>query len=154
MKNISKILAAIDMSIYSPNVLEYAIHLSHNFEANLTIANIINFGDINSLASLQNLNMTESSMKEFIDNEKNSRKQYIYEMLDEVYHKNINIDLVFETGIPYQSLLHIINEQCHDLLVMANKGRSNLSNVLFGSTAEKMFRHSPIAILSIRYFEH
>jgi len=29
------------------------------------------------------------------------------------------------------------------IIKMANKGRGNLSRVLFGSAAEKVFRHSP-----------
>ncbi len=58
--------------------------------------------------------------------------------------------LSIEVGIPWEYIIQTAENQKADLIVMANKGRGNLSRVLFGSTAEKVFRHSPIPVVSVR----
>jgi nucleotide-binding universal stress UspA family protein len=67
------------------------------------------------------------------------------------YHgKNIKCDYIVKVGVPFQRIIETIVEEKADLLVMGTKGRTNLSNILLGSTAEKLFRHCPIRLLSVR----
>jgi nucleotide-binding universal stress UspA family protein len=64
--------------------------------------------------------------------------------LKEVTRKIVRI------GVPHQELLKTIEEEKPDLLVMSTKGRSNLADTIVGSCAQKMYRRSPIPVLSLR----
>jgi nucleotide-binding universal stress UspA family protein len=53
-------------------------------------------------------------------------------------------------GLPAEQILKTIETESVNLIVMANKGRGNISRFLFGSTAEKVFRHSVVPVVSVR----
>src|SRR5512143_2448850 len=51
------------------------------------------------------------------------------------------------TGTPYNELLAVAREQRHDLIVVGARQRGGLSDLLLGSTAERVLRKAPTPIL-------
>jgi len=51
-------------------------------------------------------------------------------------------------GSPYEAILGAANDA--DSIVMATHGRTGLEHILIGSVAEKIVRHSPVPVLTIR----
>ena len=78
------------------------------------------------------------------------RSQEISKILSQSGRVAAPYNVSFRVGVPYQEILAAIKEEKADLLVMGTKGRTDLEDVLFGSTAQKMFRRCPIPLLSIR----
>jgi len=62
---------------------------------------------------------------------------------------NLEFETSVRVGIPYEALMEEIEEK-PDLLIMGTKGRSDLMDMIVGSCAQKMFRRSPIPLLSLR----
>ena len=79
------------------------------------------------------------------------RYREIRELIQDAACAHLPIKVLVGTGIPFKELIMIANDEGVDLVVMGAKGRTNLADVLFGSTAEKMFRHCPVPLLSIRH---
>ena len=56
-------------------------------------------------------------------------------------------------GIPYDEIIKKAESLNVDLIIMGTHGRTGLDHVLFGSTAEKVVRKSPIPVMTIRIKE-
>ncbi|MBW1642568.1 MAG: universal stress protein [Deltaproteobacteria bacterium] len=87
---------------------------------------------------------------EYIETQKKDRSREIEEVIKELSCGKLSVKKVFRVGVPFHELVQVIKDEGADLLVMGPKGRGNLKGILFGSTAEKMFRHCPVPLLSVR----
>jgi nucleotide-binding universal stress UspA family protein len=149
MKTIQRILVAIDFSIFSKYILEYTLNLAEPLNADLVLANVINQRDIDIVSKLS-LNINSMSAKEYIDQTRNERLQAMDVMMHDLGGAHLTYQKIIKTGTPFVELVQAITDTQSDLAVMGSKGRGNIAGVLFGSTAEKLFRRSPTPLLSLR----
>jgi nucleotide-binding universal stress UspA family protein len=148
MKMIHRILVAIDFSQFSKFILEYAVNLAEPLNADLVLANIINQRDIDIVSKLSlNINL---STQEYIDQTRKERLQALDAMMHDLRATHRKYQKIIKTGTPFVELVQAITDSQSDLAVMGSKGRGNIAGVLFGSTAEKLFRRSPVPLLSLR----
>ena len=150
-KKINKILACVDFSDYSLRVLECAVELADTSHTHILVYNVINQRDINMLETVSRYVPEKIQVETYIKDMKKERVGKIRILLKEHFFENkSDMNFKVDVGIPSESILRTIETEEIDMVVMANKGRGNLSRFLFGSTAEKVFRHSPVPVVSVR----
>ena len=149
MSSIKKIMAAVDFSEYTARIMDYAGRLAEDLGAELLFVNVINQRDVDMVKQVTFY--TDSiSVKDYVNGLKQDRSERLQELIKETRCNQIAHQFIIRTGVPFQELINAAAEEKADMVVMGTKGRGNIAGILLGSQAEKMFRHCPVPLLSIR----
>ena len=149
MSDIKKIMVALDFTSYSKGTFDYAVKIAKNLNAHLVVASIINSRDIAAVEMVTSMGY-EVDSDHYVEGIKAERKSTLNNFLE---HSDIDreyIRLIFKVGNPTSELLKLIVTENVDLIVMGVKGRTDLEHIFVGSVAEKLFRRSPVPVLSHR----
>ncbi|PLX83982.1 MAG: universal stress protein [Desulfuromonas sp.] len=148
MKDFRTILYATDFSESSDYAFESALSLAKKFGARLLILHVIN-----EPVDLRGFYVTHISFEKLEEEiEEGARK--LMEKFCRTHIKDYdNYETFIVPGIPYDEIIKNAAENSADLIVLGTHGRTGLDHVLFGSTAEKVVRKSPVAVMTIRINE-
>lgn len=144
-------MACVDLSDYSEMTIEHAVAAIRGLQSELLLLNVINSRDIEYLNDASAHYSGKFDVEKYIERVKTERHQEINEMIEKKFPADkAKMRILINIGIPFDAILKAIVTENVDLVVIASKGRSNLLGTLFGSNAEKVFRHSPVPVLSVR----
>lgn len=149
MEGIKRILAAIDFSQYSPQVLRFAVDLARELKAQLVVVNVLNQRDVQAIEMVQR-EFPGQSVSQFVKAVTAERVNLFEKLLAEAGAASVGAKKLIKVGVPFKEILNAVGEAQADLLIMGAKGRGNVADALFGSTAEKVFRRCPIPLVSVR----
>lgn len=149
MEEIRTIMVALGFSGYAEGIFHYAAGLARQFDADLLVASVVNSRDVEAVSSVASMGY-EVDEKQYTDSIRKERKALL-----EGYMKNTpfpaeRVTLRFPVGNPLEELLKIAVTEDVQMIVMGVKGRSDLEHMLVGSIAEKLFRRSPVTVVSYR----
>mgnify|MGYP000138556901 CR=1 FL=1 len=149
MGQTKKILVAMASTEYSRGIFDFAATLATGLEAQLIIASIINSRDIDAVRSVADMGYAVDGDK-YVAGIKEVRQQEIEAILRRSTFPKTRIQTILRVGNPVDELIKIAMDESVDMVVMGTKGRTDLQHILMGSVAEKMFRRSPVTIVSYR----
>lgn len=143
-----KIMAAVDLSEYSAAIIRYSAWLSVKLDGELVLVNVVNQRDMDMVQRTM-AGYEGFSFPNYHSDQVQSRENKLKERFEEVSPGLLKCRYLVRTGIPYHELLAAIESEKPNLMVVGTKGRSNLADVVVGSTARKLYRRSPIPLLTI-----
>ena len=139
------ILFATDFSESSEHAFKYALSLARKFESRLAIIHVIN--EPVDLRGFYVPHISFDKLEEEIE-------QGAWKMMEKFCLGHVDETIKWESfvvpGIPYDEIIKKAREIGADLIVVGTHGRTGLDHVLFGSTAEKVVRKSPVPVMTIR----
>ena len=142
------ILFATDFSESSEHAFRYALSLARKFESRLGIIHVIN--EPVDLRGFYVPHISFDKLEEEIEQGAIKMMEKFCRVHGQDYQK---IETFVVPGIPYDEIIKKAGEINADLIVVGTHGRTGLDHVLFGSTAEKVVRKSPVPVMTIRIKE-
>ena len=149
---IKNIIVACDCSDFSEQIFSYAVEVARALGAELIVTNVINQSELDRVERVLGL-YAPFRIEDYIATQKKDRNERIQNLIQATGQPEFFKKTVLRIGIPFRELIAAVKEEKADLLIMGNKGRSNLANVFLGSCAEKTFRRCPVPLLSVRVGE-
>ena len=144
---LKKILVPVDFSQCSQKALQYAIPFARQFDATLTLFNVVpGYLPVPEMG-IVDVSLMETQMQQAAERELAALKQRHLEA-------GIPTESIVRIGNPYHEIVVAAKEMNMDLIILSTHGRTGLKYVFMGSTAEHVVRYAPCPVLVVREHEH
>ena len=150
MKDIKKILVALAFGDHAQELFNFGADLAGRLDADVIVSNIINSRDVEAVSKISSMGYDVDG-EHYIEGVKKERQQSLEEIIRKSGYPPERVQYISKVGKPIDELLRIIVEENIDLMVMGLKEHTELEHFLVGSVAEKLFRRSPVPVLSYRH---
>ncbi len=139
-----KILCAVDFSAGSKQALATAVRLANESAAELVIVHAWN---VPPLAFGGEVMFAPSLVQDVAD----AAAAGLADALGDAQRAGAKLASTrLMNGVPWSEIVELLEHQAFDLAVIGTHGRTGLSRVLLGSVAEKIVRHAPCPVLTVR----
>ena len=145
---IKNIIFATDFLSNSNIAFKYALDLKNKYKAKLVVLNV-NEEFLNKDEMIMSRVRIDKIKKTNEDIALNTNKMF-KKMVSAVGLKDLsNIEMVQKKGAAFKEIIKYANSINSDFIVIGSKNRSKISELLIGSTAQKIINNSPIPILVV-----
>jgi nucleotide-binding universal stress UspA family protein len=146
MRKNLKILVPVDFSRHSLETLRFALSLRDYFGATYVLLHVVPAGEAETFATLggessevQTRRASETLAE--LEREAERRRQEV---------PGIELACRVTTGVPFKEICRLAEEENFQLIVIGTHGRTGLSHLLIGSTAERVVQHASCPVLSVK----
>jgi nucleotide-binding universal stress UspA family protein len=143
MVTIKKILCPVDFFPASDAAVSYAAGLAENYDATLHLLHVIPPIVTGAYEFMLDATDVMTSMEE-------TAAQEMAKLLAKVKAGGAIAETELRKGDVYEEIKAAIEKQKPDLIVMGTHGRRGVERWFMGSTTEKLMRHSPVPLVTIR----
>ncbi len=134
------ILFATDFSAASENALRFAVALGHSYRSKLMIAHVVPAPD----QAVTEHRPSDRDLRIRTEAEQRMAEFKEFEPCKDLVHEEIILE-----GDSWEALEKLIDTHKADLVVLGTHGRTGLRDLLLGSVAERIFRHSDVPVITV-----
>ena len=150
MSDIKKIMVPLAFSPYSEGIVQYAVSLAKTLNVEkLLFVNVIDQRDVDAVERITSFGYDVDG-NHYVEEIEKERVAKLEAMLGKIDFPEDHMKLVITVGKPADKLLKYAVKENVDMIVMGVKAKGEIIHALTGSVAEKLFKRSPVTIVSYR----
>jgi nucleotide-binding universal stress UspA family protein len=140
---LKQILIPIDFSDYSDQALRWGVSLAQKYGAQLLLLHVIP-------EVLEEVSARESAGEQLVIDLTAEVEAQLREIARQGLKEGVAVDVRVADGEPADAILRMARQEKVDLIVMGTHGRTGLSHLLLGSTAEAVVRTATCPVFMVR----
>jgi nucleotide-binding universal stress UspA family protein len=145
----SSVLLATDFSDTAAHAAQHAAGIARTHEATLHLVHVVE-----DFSYWESFNVKHFPSPEVYDELSSNARIALDDLLSEEERTGFEVETHVRHGKPFVEIIRAARDVEADVIVVGSHGRSGLAETLFGSTAEKVVRKAPCAVLIVRHPDH
>lgn len=141
--SLKRILVPIDFSLHSRRALAFAAEWAARFGSEVSLLHVIE--PVNAYGILA----AEPMVVPLPDYHEQARAE-LAKLAQTGFPDAAKVSVHLRDGVPYDEITKAAHDLAADLIIIPTHGRTGLSHVLLGSTAERVVRHASCPVLTLR----
>lgn len=146
MIRLKKVLFPTDLSETAAEAQLYACALAEQFAAELHVLSVVQ--DVTLMSPDPNIPWVIPAST--LDEVRQNLETAINQIPDANWSEGRIVHRAIRSGTPFIEIAKYAEEQEIDVIVVGTHGRSGITHLLLGSTAEKIVRKAPCPVLTVR----
>ena len=155
LPEMTKILFATGLGPNAPKVFSYALSLAERYGGGVTVVNAIEPMNPTGRAMIDTI-LAAGQAEEMRRETEREVHELLSMRLQEFCAKHSSTSQSFikevrvTEGRPEEAILRVANEISADVIVMGTHAHSKVTDIILGSTAQRVMQRSPIPVLLVR----
>lgn len=142
---LKRILVPVDFSSCSLAALKHALGLARQFDAKVILLHVVE-----PVILPENLMLAVPELPEVGNDLVESARQRLEQLAAKAIPEAHRAPVLVRIGRPFHEITQLAASDDVDLIVISTHGYTGLKHVLMGSTAERVVRHAPCPVLTLR----
>jgi nucleotide-binding universal stress UspA family protein len=153
MAKLRKILVPTDFSEAANLAVDYAAKLAEANKARLILLTVI--GDLPLTdEEMMMLRVNLDDVKEYNNQQINAAKAKLEKLVRPSVLKRLRVQFMVRDGKPFVEIIQAAKDTAADLIVMSSHGHSRFTEILLGSTTDRVVQKAPCSVLVVRERQH
>lgn len=143
---IKTILVPTDFSELSNEAVDFALKMAARLSAEVFFLHVLEWSD-----SPDKMTPLYQEGYTFI---KERVSAFLNDLVERARAEGLEAGAEMASGVPSVEIIRMARKKAADLIILGTHGRTGLAHVLIGSQAERVVRHSPCPVLTVKSRRH